>query len=251
VVDFQSEYDPEIPAGSNDQVSNENLVDHEAAQRLKEAVEAAGGPAKVARTSGVPLGTLRGFLRGREIRRAALVATGRGVTRTRRLEAETGFEQPTLDQLHAPVHISTLSRTNYVTIPRYNIVASAGAGAALAEHSQIVEYLAFSEDFLRLRLHRRPEDLVLIEARGDSMEPTIRDGDVLTVDIRQTETLENGRLYVLRIADGMLVKRVELRLQSLVLHSDNKRYAPETVTRAEAEQLHIIGQVLLVSAPPR
>lgn len=97
----------------------------------------------------------------------------------------------------------------------------------------------------------RAEDLGLIEARGDSMEPTIRDGEVLTVDLRPNQTLENGCLYVLQVADALLVKRVELRLHSLTLHSDNPRYPPETIDRAAAEQLRVIGQVVLVTTPPR
>ena len=116
----------------------------------------------------------------------------------------------------------------------------------------MVEYLAFDVDFVRTRLHRDPKYLVLIEARGDSMEPTIRDGSILTVDLTPDQPLQSASLYVIRVDDDLMVKRLERRLDGgLIVHSDNPRYAPETVARAQLGQLQILGQVLLVSAPPR
>lgn len=138
----------------------------------------------------------------------------------------------------------------YVAIPRYNVQASAGSGTDPG-NPQIVEYIAYSENYLRTHLRRRAEHLLLVEARGDSMEPAIQNGDVLTVDITPGQPLEHGGLYVLRVGDNLLVKRVEQRLKSLVLHSDNPRYAPETVTHNDPDHLHVVGRVLFVTAPPR
>jgi len=139
----------------------------------------------------------------------------------------------------------------YVAIPRFNIQASAGGGA-LAEHAQVVEYLAFDVDFLRTRLRRDPKHLVLIEARGDSMEPTIRDGDILTVDIGPDQAVQHSQVHVIRVADDLIVKRLERRLDGgLIVHSDNTRYAPETLARDQLDTLHILGRVLLVTTPPR
>lgn len=113
----------------------------------------------------------------------------------------------------------------YVAIPRFNIQASEGGGA-LAEHAQVVEYLAFDVDFLRTRLRRDPKHLVLIEARGDSMEPTIRDGDILTVDIGPDLAVQHSQVHVIRVADDLIVKRLERRLDGgLIVHRDNARYA--------------------------
>ncbi len=139
----------------------------------------------------------------------------------------------------------------YVAIPRFNIQASEGGGA-LAEHAQVVEYLAFDVDFLRTRLRRDPKHLVLIEARGDSMEPTIRDGDILTVDIGPDLAVQHSQVHVIRVADDLIVKRLERRLDGgLIVHRDNARYAPETLARNQLDTLHILGRVLLVTTPPR
>ncbi len=68
------------------------------------------------------------------------------------------------------------------------------------------------------------------------------------MDITPGRPLEHGLLYVLRLGDALLV---EQRLQSLALHSDNPRYTPESVSRADLDQLAILGRVLLVTTPPR
>lgn len=147
--------------------------------------------------------------------------------------------------------LSDTGKSRYVAIPRLNIAASAGYGA-LAEHAQVVEYLAFDVDFVRSRLRRDPKHLVLIEARGDSMEPTIRDGDILTVDLTPDQPLAHAHLYILRVDDDLMVKRLERRLDgALIVSSDNPRYRAETVERERLDSLKILGQVLLVSAPPR
>ncbi len=143
------------------------------------------------------------------------------------------------------------SARQYVPIPRFNIQAAAGSGA-LAEHEQIVEYFAFDLDFLRNHLRRDPKNLVLIEARGDSMDPTIRDGDILAVDLTFGQPLHNAQLYVIRVGENLMVKRLELLLDGgVIVHSDNPRYAPQSVPRSQLETLNILGQVILVSAPPR
>ena len=264
--------------GFNDpdaRVSGSNSGDIEATNRLKKAVQDAGGATAVGRQAGIPIATLKSFLNGRDVRRSALVAiadacgvsvewlaTGRGEPGQQIISAHS-FGLADVDEQGTAVttgrapgaipdatSLLNVTDSDYVAIPRYNITASAGGGA-LADHAQVVEYLAFSKKFLSMQLHHSSETLALIEARGDSMEPTIRDSDILTLDIRPNQPLENGRLYVIRVNDNLLVKRIELRLNSIVLHSDNKRYSPETITLAEADQLQLIGKVILVTAPPR
>ena len=139
----------------------------------------------------------------------------------------------------------------YVAIPRYNVQASAGNGA-LVEHEQIVEFLAFSERYLRETVHTPPGNLLTIEARGDSMEPTIRDGDLMLIDVSPDQPLETGKLYVIRVAEELQVKRLQHRLDGgVAVLSDNPRYAPELIPRADLENLHILGRVLWVAGPPR
>jgi phage repressor protein C with HTH and peptisase S24 domain len=131
----------------------------------------------------------------------------------------------------------------FVLLPRYDVQASAGAGA-LIHSEQIVDYLAFKADWVRDRLGRRPSDLLLLEASGDSMQPTIHHGDLLLVD-RSTDHLRDSAIYVLANGGELMVKRVERRMAGgIVIRSDNARYEPETFSADEAEALRVIGQVV-------
>lgn len=97
-------------------------------------------------------------------------------------------------------------------------MASAGGGRVNGLE-QVVQVLAFDAEWVRQALRRSPDQL-LIEARGDSMEPTIRDRDLLLVDVADQE-LSNPAIHVLRVGEVLLVKRVVRRLDgSLVVTSD-------------------------------
>ena len=49
------------------------------------------------------------------------------------------------------------------------------------ESGQIVDHISFRPDSVRTELNANPEDLILITAAGDAMDPTIRSGDLVSV----------------------------------------------------------------------
>jgi phage repressor protein C with HTH and peptisase S24 domain len=138
----------------------------------------------------------------------------------------------------------------YVLLPRVEARAAAGHGSGL-DSDQVVDFLAFSEDWVRNTLHRRPANLALLEATGDSMDPTIRDGDVLLVDT-SVRDIQSSRVYVLQVNGALLVKRIQVRLDgSLVVKSDNPSYEAEVVRPDERNPLRIVGQVVWQAGPVR
>lgn len=223
--------------------------------RLRQVVERAGGRVATARKSGVPVGTLNNYLAGRDLPRSALVAiadatgvsvewlaTGRG----ERHPDGTSVAPREREDIAASPPLSP----GYVLLPRLDVQASAGGGR-VNDLEQVVQYLAFDAEWLRSTLRRSPDQLLLIEARGDSMEPTIRDRDLLLVDVSDQE-LSNPAIHVLRVGEVLLVKRVERRLDgSLVVTSDNPRYQPEILTPAAAPSVSVVGRVLWQAGPVR
>lgn len=128
-------------------------------------------------------------------------------------------------------------------IPRLNVQPAAGSGAVV-EAEDPVEMLAFRADWLRRRgIH--PQMAHVLTARGDSMEPTIRDGDILLVDTSIDQVRDNA-IYVVVYAGRTLVKRVQLRRDgSVVLSSDNKGvFDDEEVPAAEVPELAVAGRVM-------
>ena len=70
------------------------------------------------------------------------------------------------------------------------------------------------------------------------MEPGIRDGDLLVVDHDRVEP-EDGAVFVFRVADGLLVKRLRWQERRWTFVSDNSRYQARPVREDE----RIVGRV--------
>lgn len=127
-------------------------------------------------------------------------------------------------------------------IPRLAVEASAGNGA-LAHHEESAGMLAFRADWLR-RMGINPHAARALTAKGDSMEPTIRDGDILLVDTSIDRVRDNA-LYVVVLGGLVLVKRVHVKRDgSLTLISDNSTFPPEDVPANETDDLSIAGRVM-------
>jgi len=131
---------------------------------------------------------------------------------------------------------------DFAYIQRLDVRASAGSGA-ITIHEDTVELLAFQQDWLKAR-HINPSKARVLTAKGDSMEPTIRDSDMLLVDTSITAVRDNA-IYIVVYGGNVLVKRINLKRDgSLVLISDNDRHAPEDVPLDEVPDLHIAGRVM-------
>lgn len=110
------------------------------------------------------------------------------------------------------------------TIPVLEVAASAGPGA-FAESERVAAAMHFDSAWLR-RLNLNPENLSVIRVTGDSMSPTLDDGDDILVD--QGDALDRLRdgIYVLRLDDVLNVKRLLLdpSRRRVTVKSDNPAY---------------------------
>ncbi len=132
---------------------------------------------------------------------------------------------------------------DFVFVPRYELRAGAGRGQ-LIENESVKGFLAFREDWVRSRLRRNPANLVVVEAFGDSMSPTIADGDILLVDVSE-ERVRGPAIYFVRAGSEALVKRIELKMDgSLLLKSDNPTYEPWAISSTEAADFKVLGKVV-------
>jgi phage repressor protein C with HTH and peptisase S24 domain len=131
----------------------------------------------------------------------------------------------------------------FVLVPRYDVQGSMGNGSVI--HSeQIVDHLAFRAEWVRTALGASPEHLVLISAIGDSMEPTLRAGDLLLID-RSVTGVKHDSIYAFAVGDELRVKRVQrLYDGTLIVKSDNPGYSSETLTPEQADKVNIVGRVV-------
>jgi len=132
----------------------------------------------------------------------------------------------------------------FILLPR-RVQAAAAAGAGTPPPAtSATEYIAFRQDWVRSMLGIEPADLMLETAVGESMQPTIHDGDLLLVDTSDRSVASFG-VYVLDIGGERLVKRVQRKLDgSLVLISDNETYQPDQVSGDMLQTVTVIGRVV-------
>jgi len=112
-----------------------------------------------------------------------------------------------------------------ILVPRLDIGASAGAGA-FADDEWPIAHIGFDPAWLRQLTRGRKADLSLIRVQGDSMAPTLVEGDDILVDRSDgTERLRDG-IYVLRRDDTLMVKRVAISpaARRVTIKSDNDAY---------------------------
>ncbi|WP_118857504.1 S24 family peptidase [Sphingomonas mesophila] len=130
-----------------------------------------------------------------------------------------------------------------VAVPRRQVSAAAGSGAEGGDNSGR-PYFAFDSHWLRQLTAAASDDLSMIRVQGDSMAPTLNDGDDILLDVSQAgQPLRDG-IYVLRIEDSLLVKRLAVHPlgRTVTVQSDNPAY-PDWPD-CKLSTIHCIGRVI-------
>ncbi|HEY0044635.1 MAG TPA: S24 family peptidase [Allosphingosinicella sp.] len=130
-----------------------------------------------------------------------------------------------------------------VRVPRLNVGASAGHGA-LNEWEGETSHIAFDPRWLRQICRGKPETLSFIKVQGDSMVPSLADGDDILVDQGDgIDRLRDG-VYVLRQDETLMVKRLAVNpiAKKVTIRSDNPAYP--SWPDCAFETLDVIGRVV-------
>lgn len=131
----------------------------------------------------------------------------------------------------------------FVLVPRYNVTGSCGGGA-LVENEEVVDYLSFRREWIKNSLRIGEKSLAVINVKGDSMEPRLRDGDVVLLDT-STKHVEDNAIYALQFNGGLSIKRVQRFMSgALEIISDNKTYKTEMIPPEQANSVRVVGRVV-------
>ena len=112
---------------------------------------------------------------------------------------------------------------------------AAGTGEVVFEESPEVSIAVAAE---ALASWARADRLICVRAAGDSMEPTLHDGDLVVVDPGRSDPLD-GQLFAVRTDAGLVIKRLRQRRRRWLLTSDNRAHPPHAVDQDD----RILGQV--------
>ena len=130
-----------------------------------------------------------------------------------------------------------------VTVARRAVQAAAGAGA-LPGDEVARPYFAFDKGWLKSLTGAAADDLSMIRVAGDSMAPTLNDGDDILVDTSDGAARMRDGIYVLRVEDALLVKRLAVHPfgRTVTVQSDNPAY-PDWPDCA-FDTIHCVGRVI-------
>ena len=144
--------------------------------------------------------------------------------------------------LGGPVRAPDLTQ-GLVAIPRLDVRASAGHGA-FAEGERPLAHIGFDAGFLKQVCNAPAESLSIIRVSGDSMTPTLADGDDIMVDRSPGGARLHDGIYVLRREDTLTVKRIAVHPGSkrLTISSDNPAYP--TWQDCDPKDIDVIGRVV-------
>lgn len=139
--------------------------------------------------------------------------------------------------------VSERSPEGFQLVSVYDIDASAGHGTLVTEEAPLYD-LAFRQDWLKSLTTAGTSDLIVIRAKGDSMLPTITDGDTLLVD-RSKKNINYDGIFILRYDDVLRVKRLDRNPATGLyrVKSDNPVYDTFDV---QADHLDVIGRVIWI-----
>lgn len=130
-----------------------------------------------------------------------------------------------------------------IAVPEIRVSASAGGGAML-EHEPGSRDWYFASDWLRHELRAAPKDLRVISIDGDSMEPILRSGDKVLIDLSRRAPSPPG-IFVLHDGIGLVAKQVEFIPNSeparLLIKSESPRYQDYERT---LDEVNIVGRVI-------
>jgi hypothetical protein len=130
-----------------------------------------------------------------------------------------------------------------VSVKRHAVRVSAGPGALVTEELG-KPYFAFDERWLKALTTSPPANLSIVRVEGDSMAPTLNAGDEILVDLGDAAGRIRDGIYVLRIDDALVVKRIAMNPMGrrVTVQSDNPAYSdwPD----CSLDEINCIGRVI-------
>ena len=199
------------------------------ARRLRALVVKTGSVSALARATGTSGGAIHKWLKAQsEPSRDRLVALARAAkVSVRWLATGEGAQEEGLPEGYA--------------IPACGCAEVAAKYGAKLGIGQTVTTLAFKREWLERRLGLEPCAVLLVEAMGDAMAPTIEEGNLVLVDISEPPFKDDG-VYVIVRDERLCVRRVSRRLDgTIVASTDNPAYSAETV---QADSIKPVGRVV-------
>ena len=84
----------------------------------------------------------------------------------------------------------------------------------------------------------------MINASGNSMSPTIENGDKLIVEHLADNQIQDNKIYVFCFNNDFFVKRLSKNLDEIIIKSDNPEYRIRTISGQTINDLILVGKIV-------
>ncbi len=133
--------------------------------------------------------------------------------------------------------------TSSVDLHEYEISYAMGGGAMLGDHAE-VKTIAFPRDWLRPIIRGSFDQVFIARGEGDSMQPTLLDGDITIIDTAQRALNSQDRLWAIQYGELGMIKRLRAQPDGgILVLSDNPTVAAFTAYDGEVQ---LIGRVVWI-----
>ena len=131
-----------------------------------------------------------------------------------------------------------IPQKDVINIPVYEQALSAGRGQELHDSAEVMDYVALPSS-----LKKYHENMSASYVRGDSMEPTLFDDDIILFDRFGYDGTDG--IYVINYKGAGFVKRLQRDKSFVRIISDNKKYS-EMTENGESDDFRVVGKVRYV-----
>ncbi|MBE7702712.1 MAG: helix-turn-helix domain-containing protein [Cyanobacteria bacterium SIG28] len=111
--------------------------------------------------------------------------------------------------------------------------------------------IVFSEDKIKLPISTllingfsKQKKYSMINASGNSMSPTIENGDKLIVEHLADNQIQDNKIYVFCFNNDFFVKRLSKNLDEIIIKSDNPEYRIRTISGQTINDLILVGKIV-------
>lgn len=118
-----------------------------------------------------------------------------------------------------------------------------GLGATFADGPIGSELMHFPRQWVDAITSSPPALLTWTRGRGDSMLPTINDGDLILLDRSQRRVTEQDALWAFTVGDLAAIKRLRIKGDRVVVLSDNPAVPPD---EEPIDEVNIVARVVFV-----
>lgn len=182
-------------------MSDDNLENEQIGRRLEKAIGRVPID-EAARVAGCAENSLRRWKKGQSAADARALARLAQAYDFSLIWLLTGVSDETGDEL------SVMAGIGYIPVPVRDISASAGEGLTALDTDPIL-HIGFDRKWLKNVVSQLAAANIL-RVKGDSMEPDLKSGDYIMCDLEDAGARLRDGIYVLRLNDQLLVKRVRM-----------------------------------------